>query len=523
MSEPIAIRRAIERLIDGTIRIPGFQRKFVWEPQRAALLMDSLYKRYPVGSLLLWRTQHRLLRENRLGVFELPPPDRDYPVDYVLDGQQRLTSLFSTFQRSLQPTDPDDDTWLPIFYDFAAQDDAQESRFVALRPEEVVEGQHFPLSVFFDAVAFSRATRSLSEGANEEIVKVQQRFLETLIPVETFENEDRAVVAIVFERVNRMGIELDVFQLLTAWTWSDEFDLQQRFAELASEFSDFGFEEIGDDSDLMLRCTAAVLKQDPRPAALVDMNGSDVRAAFDQVAESIRRAIDFVRTNFHVRHVKLLPYPALLVPLAAYFSERAGQPVSNADYEVLRRWFWRSCFSHRFSGNPQRNLRRDIVEAVRLRRGEPSDLDSIGGAPDSRFYVAHRFNIRTVASKTLILQMAHFHPRSFLSGELVALERVLSEPNRSEYHHCFPRARLLALGMPDSAINVLANIAMISRAENRTISDKLPSEYRSLMPDDAVAILDAAGIPETLFDDDYETFIGQRCQLLAERAELLVS
>jgi uncharacterized protein with ParB-like and HNH nuclease domain len=57
MSEPIAVRKSIEKLLDGTIRIPGFQRPFVWEPQRAALLMDSIYKHYPVGSLLLWRTK----------------------------------------------------------------------------------------------------------------------------------------------------------------------------------------------------------------------------------------------------------------------------------------------------------------------------------------------------------------------------------------------------------------------------------------------------------------------------------
>jgi uncharacterized protein with ParB-like and HNH nuclease domain len=53
MSEPLTVRKSIEKLLDGTVRIPGFQRPFVWEPSRAALLMDSLYKGYPIGSLLL--------------------------------------------------------------------------------------------------------------------------------------------------------------------------------------------------------------------------------------------------------------------------------------------------------------------------------------------------------------------------------------------------------------------------------------------------------------------------------------
>jgi len=522
MSEPITIRRAIERLLDGTIRIPGFQRRYVWEPERAALLMDSIYKGYPVGSLLLWRTGHRLTRENRLGVFELPPPDRDYPVDYVLDGQQRLTSIFSTFQRALEPQEADADAWLPIYYDFAAQQDAQDSTFVALKPDQVDEEQHFPLGVFLDAVAFSRATRELSEARNAEIVQVQQRFLEALIPVETFETEDRASVAIVFERVNRMGIELDVFQLLTAWTWSDEFDLQQKFQELAGEFADFGFQDVGEDSDLMLRCTAAVLRQDPSPTALVDINGSEVRASFDLVADAIRRAIDFVRTNFHVRHVKLLPYSSLLIPLSAFFSVRPGEPLNELEHTSLRQWFWRSCFTHRYSGNPQRNIRRDIREALKLRREEASSLSEIPSGADPSFFLQHTFNIRTVASKSFVLLLAQMHPRSFLSGEIVNVEEVLSEPNRSEYHHCYPRARLAAIDVPPDRINALANFAIISRGENRLISDRLPSNYRDLMPSDATVILDSAAVPESLFADDYDRFLEERAGLLANRLSVLI-
>lgn len=197
----MSLRKTIDKLLDGTIRIPGFQRSYVWEPNRAAVLMDSIYKGYPVGSLLLWRSRHRLRTERRLGAFELPPPDADYPVDYVLDGQQRLTSIFATFQTTLPASEPDPDVWLPIYYDFRAEEDAQESRFVALQDAEVDSARHFPLGVFFEPVAFSRVTRDLSTERHEEIVKVQQRFLEALVSVETFETEDRTSVAIVFERV----------------------------------------------------------------------------------------------------------------------------------------------------------------------------------------------------------------------------------------------------------------------------------------------------------------------------------
>src|SRR5262249_10259637 len=151
-------------------------------------------------------------------------------------GQQRLTSIFATFQTDLEPAEANPEIWLPLYYDFDAAPDAQESSFVALDPEDADPDRHFPLRSFLDPVTFSEQTRHLVDYRHRVIVAVEQRFVETLIPIETFETEDRTSVAIVFERVNRMGVELDVFQLLTAWTWSDEFDLQQQFLDLAEEF-----------------------------------------------------------------------------------------------------------------------------------------------------------------------------------------------------------------------------------------------------------------------------------------------
>jgi hypothetical protein len=508
----VPIRKAIEKLIDGTVRIPGFQRPFVWEPHRAALLMDSIYKQYPFGSILLWRTRNQLKTERKLGVFQLPPPDQDYPIDYVLDGQQRLTAIFSTFQTSLEPVDTDAASWLPIYYDFAAEEDAQESRFAALNPDEADETQYFPLRVLLDPVAYSRATADLSEERKADIAIVHQRFVETLIPVETFATEDRATVAIVFERVNRMGIELDIFQLLTAWTWSDEFDLQEQFAALADEFSDFGFGAVGDDPDLMLRCTAAVLKGDPAPSALVQLNGAEVRSEFEVVADAIRKAIDFVQANFHAHNLQLLPYTAILIPLAAFFSADAGTVVTNDQRRLLVRWFWRTCFTQRYSGNPQRNIRRDIEEAVKLRKGEASLLGDIPVNVDEGFFLANRFNIRTVATRTFVLLLAQHQPLSFISGQPIKLDKVLAKPNRTEFHHCYPKAKLKMLAT--EAVNVLANFAIISSADNKKISAKLPSKYRELLPENADAIMEHAAIPGVLFDDDYGAFILERANLL---------
>jgi uncharacterized protein with ParB-like and HNH nuclease domain len=96
--ESLSIRELIDLVTRGQVRIPAFQRGFVWDSDRVAYLMDSIYKGYPFGSLLFWRTKEKLKFDRDLGPFTLPEPNEDYPVDYVLDGQQRVTSIFGVFQ-----------------------------------------------------------------------------------------------------------------------------------------------------------------------------------------------------------------------------------------------------------------------------------------------------------------------------------------------------------------------------------------------------------------------------------------
>ncbi len=342
-----SIRQAIERVTAGQLRVPAFQRGFVWDIERVAYLMDSIYKDYPFGSLILWRTKTQLRSERALGPFELPERDPDYPIDYVLDGQQRLTSIFGVFQTDIEPIPGSDVGWTEIYYDFEAQRDLQESQFEALKPEEADPARYFPITTFFDPVAYRAATQHLNEARIREIDAVQATFKEATIPTQLIETDDRGKVAIVFERVNRLGVELDTFQLLSAWTWSEEFDLQEQIASLSDELAPFGFGEIGEQTNLLLRCCSAVVAEDVTAPGLLSLNGAEVRERFDEIANGLRGAIDFLRTNLHVEKLANLPYAAMLVPLTVFFAVRDGQEVrlTEVTRSELVKWFWRSCIS----------------------------------------------------------------------------------------------------------------------------------------------------------------------------------
>ncbi|WP_454926934.1 GmrSD restriction endonuclease domain-containing protein [Actinomyces oris] len=520
------IDNLIKRVLSGQVRIPGFQRGYVWDPQRAALLMDTIFKGYPYGTILMWRSSERLLTEKQLGGFVLPEPSKGYPLDYVLDGQQRITSIFRTFQTSVTAPEEDPELWLPIYYDFEAVADVQESQFVALPEVDVDPEHHFPLSSFFDPVVFANRYSLLADDRQREIAQVQSKFSGTLIPVQTFETDDRASVAIVFERVNRMGVELDLFQLLTAWTWSEEFELPQKFEELNEVLEDFGFRGIGANGDLMMKCCAAILRGNPEPSSLMDVNGEEVRSKFDLIAKSMKRAVDFLRTNLRLFDIRFLPYSSQLIPLAAYFAEKkANASVSKEHRLALLRWFWRSSFSHRYSGNPKRNIAIDVEEAVKLCRGESSSLGATPVSVNESFYLSKGFNLNTVATKTFVLQLAQHCPLTFMDGGEVDLGRALAEPSRREFHHCYPKHYLSTNGIEanSSRINDLVNRAFLKRAENNEISSRAPSEYRGLMAENIDSILESQLLPKEMFDDDWQKFRRLRAEMLVGDARRLLA
>jgi hypothetical protein len=479
--------------------------------------MDSIYKGYPFGTLILWRTKTQLRSERDLGPFTLPDRDPDYPIDYVLDGQQRLTSVFGVFQTDLKPRDDADTAWTHIYFDYTAAGDLQESQFVALAPADADPERYFPIGTLFNVTAYREATRDLTNERATQIDSVQATFKEAALPVQLFETDDRAKVAIVFERVNRLGVELDTLQLLSAWTWSEEFDLQERFRDLSDELKPFGFAGVGEDTNLLLRVCAAVVAGDVSAPTLLGLNGTEVRNRFDEVVNGLRGAIDFLRRNVKAERLENLPYPAMLVPLAVFFATRNGVSVSTtADQQnELMRWFWRSCFSRRFSSGVLRNLNRDLAEARKLRAAGSSALAEIPVTLDSEWFVDNRFNISAVNTKTFILMLAQADPLTFVSGSPVDLGEVLQSYNRSEFHHLFPRAFLSTQGRQSDDINRLVNFAIINSIDNKTLGGAAPSEYRAKMPPDRVsAILSSALCPEELFSDDYSQFIEARAHML---------
>ncbi len=469
---------------------------------------------------MFWQTEERLKTEKKLGAFSLPDPKRDYPVNYVLDGQQRLTSLFSTFQTELEPSDK---SWTDIYFDMEAVNNPQDTSFFALADAEVNAARHFPVKAFFDTVAYRHATKALSDEIAKIVDSVQERFKEYRIQNQTFETSDRNTVAIVFERINRAGTELNLFELLAAWSWSDDFDLIEKFRQLQEKIEEHGYVELVDDRNLQLRICAAVITGETSPSKILDLQGDDIRNQFGKIEAGILGAIDFLKRELGVAHYNMLPFPGILVPLSVFFATDKPDGVSYTDAQrrKLKTWFWRSVLTRRFSSDVTERQSNDIIEMRALLRDERHSFKF----PNYELKVdfdKSRFAAGTSSSKTLVLMLSNLSPHSFLSGGSVDVQKVLKKGSRHEFHHIFPKAYLDANGVAGQDANVLANICFLLRSDNNSIRDKPPSQYFDQMSQSSRDQYLREALCE--YDDrklGYEDFVQARTSRLVELADSL--
>ena len=317
---------------------------------------------------MLWRTRTALRTERNLASYDLPKADSEYPIDYVLDGQQRITSIFGIFQNSLPTQNNQENHWTNLFFELDSEDDIP---FKYLDdPNNYNPEQFFPLKYVFDSRKYRQMTRDLDERLATQIDDLVDRFTKSRIPIERFETEDKRNVATVFERVNRRKIDLDIFDLLSVWNWSEDFSLKEKFQDMSNKLDEFGFKGISDD--LLLKCSSAVIMDTCKSEAFLDIPGNELSEKCSEIETGLDKAIDFLKSEFNIFSLKLLPMENILVVLTSFFASQKKQPspVPENQMKVIKEWFWRSCFTERYAKGSTKSTDWDLNELCKLKKGE---------------------------------------------------------------------------------------------------------------------------------------------------------
>ena len=225
----IKIDKIIRRIEEGEIKIPAFQRGFVWNQSQVIELLDSIFHNYPIGSILLWSSKERLKSTRDVGGFKIPEKDPDYPVNYVLDGQQRISAIYAVFctdrtqlENSIYKVDA---SIFDIYFDLDVKE------FV---PKSDLDGTHtnLHLNSLFDMNTFLTVIADFPDDKRQLAHDFFQCFNNYEIPIVAITKREKDEVGIIFERINNTGTKLTTLDLMIAWTWSEDFHLKVQFDDL---------------------------------------------------------------------------------------------------------------------------------------------------------------------------------------------------------------------------------------------------------------------------------------------------
>ncbi len=339
----IKIDKLIHRIEEGDIKIPAFQRGFVWKQDQVTELLDSILHDYPIGSILLWNSTEKLRATRNVGGFLLPDRDPQYPVNYVLDGQQRLSTIYAFFCKD-RTQSPDnlkynvDTTIFDIYFDF---DDEEFVHITSLNETHV----NIKLNSLFNLSDFLSQVNKLPSGYIDKAQNLHSRFSNYEIPIVTVHKKKKDEVGMIFERINNTGTKLTTLDLMIAWTWKEDFHLKKNLDELLEVLDDKGFGDIPEK--IILQALSAMLQGDTKTSAILNLNPQQVRDDFPKLQESLEKTIDFLSTELKIVTRDFLPHSHQIVPLT-YFYSLVNTPNPN-QIKVLRQWFWTTSFSRRYS------------------------------------------------------------------------------------------------------------------------------------------------------------------------------
>jgi hypothetical protein len=507
----VKIDKLISRVADGDIKIPAFQRRFVWAEDQVIELLDSIYRDYPIGSILLWNSNEKLKATRNVCGFDIPDRPESYPVNYVLDGQQRLSTIYAVFCKDRSQASGDNSTDLGSFEIYF---DLDSKRFQL--KDDVATGPLFPLKSLFNITEFIQELQNIPKEYHPLVQALHTKFNNYEVPVVTITNRSKAEVGIIFERINSTGTKLTTLDLMIAWTWSEDFHLQDQIIDLLAKLDEKGFGDIPEKT--ILQCLSAMISKSTSTSAILELTPGQVHQSFPNLIASMEKAIDFLFTQLNATK-DFLPHIQQLIPLTFFFSKVNSPSLDQTKW--LKQWFWKTSFSKRYSGQTDDKMDADIVLFEQLIAGQPEGLNKYSYTVTEDQLIKQKFTKNSPLVRAFLLLLAQNKPIDLVNGNNVDLGAALSKYNAKEYHHIFPRAHLKGRQFPADKINSLCNFCFLTADSNKKISSKAPSDYfTNIVPQNKFGnILEVNLMPlnrDVYEKNDYEQFLKLRSQLIIQ-------
>jgi hypothetical protein len=501
----------------GAMALPEFQRGYVWNRDQVRGLMHSLYRKHPVGSLLVWVTKTE--NADARGDGPLTPGS----VKLLLDGQQRITSLYGIIRgRPPKFFDGNADAFTSLYFNV---DDEVFEFYAPLKMKgnpswvSVTELMQKGVAPFLQAFACDPAlVPHLADYINRLNAVDQVKAINLHIEEVTGEDKTVDVVVDIFNRVNSGGTKLSKGDLALAKIcaeWPDARDeMKKRLVKWRKAGYHFRLE-------WLLRCTNAIVTGEAMFSYLKDVDTPTFRKGLVRTENAVDTLLNLIAGRLGLDHDRVLGSRYSFPLLARYVDQRGGKLSDHKERDTLLYWYIHTFLWGRYAGSTESVLNQDLALIEKLTDGvEPllgplrrirPDLrltpdDFYGWSQGARFY------------PLLYMLTRVYHAKDWGTGVELS-SHLLGYLSRLELHHIFPKAKLYAHGYSRSEVNALANFTFLTQQTNLMVTDRDPAEYLAEIAAKQPGVLESHWIPmdPSLWKiERYSDFLAARRKLLAD-------
>jgi len=559
----ITVRELVDKVQRGELRLPEMQRRYIWPATRVRDLLDSLYRGYPSGTILVWETDEEVETKG-LAVEAIKTPTTSQRL-LLLDGQQRVTSLTSILSgepvrvrnrkhsidilfnlehpegppaEALEIEKDDfttdiDDIETEEIIDKDIQEELRKRTFVvasqALKnnPLWVPVSDIFkktdkeilkPIGINSDDERWDKYTERLQKVRNIANYSYVMQVLE--------KNMSYEEVTEIFIRVNSLGIKLRGSDLALAQIssrWKGFTELIEDFASNFKDNADYILE-----TALPIRMLVVYATHQSRFKTIGKIDLEQLKESWNLTTEGLEFAINFLRENANIDDLTYLSSPFLLIPIAVYWILKQNEALTPEEERKLLRWFYLAHMRGHYSiGSSESILDADLGILFKSK--------SIDALIDQLFLHVKKFKvdsddllgkgIRSPFFSMLYFVLKQKGAEDWWSG-LKLSERHTGNIHKIQFHHIFPKS-LLKDKYEKKEINEIANLAFIGGKTNRQITNKEPLEYfeKEVIPKRGENALISQLIPldKKLWEiSNYRQFLDFRRKAIAEEINAFI-
>ncbi len=505
------------KLIDtGNIQLPDFQRGWVWDDNRIKSLIASITSNYPVGAAMFLEYGNANVRFKYRGLEGSAAQDVT-PSELILDGQQRLTSIYaSLFSQNPVHTRTDKGKDIQRYYyiDIEKAVDPNADRVDAIisvpetrmvtsdfgrkmdldlsAPEKEYEKKMFPLNIILDTPKTFLWQQGYLKYHNNTVVSEYMEFQSKIImpviqykmPVILLDRDTpKEAVCQVFENVNTGGVSLTVFELVTAVFAMDDFELRKDWEERKERFSSVELLSIISATDFLTACT---LLSTYKKGGTVSCKKKDVlnltleqyKSYADMLTDGFLEAEKILQEE-RIFSSKDLPYTTQFIPLAVLCTLLAeGNKIKAANIKnKIKQWYWCGVFGEMYGGANETRFVYDVVgvmEWITDNNKLPRTVQESYFNPTRLLGLQSRLSAAYKGIMALVLKN---HCQDFISGR--EMDFTVYQAESVDIHHIFPKSYCEKQGYDKLLWNSVVNKTPITYSTNREIGGVAPSVYLS--------------------------------------------